>query len=60
MKEIKRSKGTKEIDSIEASNPGWKDLSEGWYGVGREKWDPSPSTKDQGDNEIWLSKLSVI
>ena len=48
------------IDSIEASNPGWKDLSEGWYGVGREKWDPSPSTKDQDDNEIWLSKLSVV
>ena len=30
-KEIKRWRRSKKIDLIEASNPGWKDLSEGWY-----------------------------
>ena len=40
MKEIKRSKGTKKIDSIEASNSGWKDLSEGWYEVGQKNETP--------------------
>ena len=39
---------TKKIDLIEASNPGWNDLSEGWYEVGREKLDPSPSTEGSG------------
>ena len=35
--ELKRWRGSKKIDLIEASNPGWKDLSEGWYEVGREQ-----------------------
>ena len=30
-KEIKRWRRSKKIDLIEAENPGWKDLSEGWY-----------------------------
>ena len=30
-KEIKKWRRSKKIDLIEASNPGWKDLSEGWY-----------------------------
>jgi len=33
-KEIKRWRRSKKIDLIEADNPGWKDLSEGWYEVG--------------------------
>ena len=33
-KEIKRWRRSKKIDLIEAENPGWKDLSDGWYAVG--------------------------
>jgi putative endonuclease len=32
--EIKRWRRSKKIGLIEASNPGWKDLAEGWYEVG--------------------------
>jgi putative endonuclease len=28
---ITREKEIKKIDLVEAANPGWKDLSEGWY-----------------------------
>lgn len=31
---ITREKEIKKIDLVEAANPGWKDLSEGWYEVG--------------------------
>ena len=36
-KEIKKWRRSKKIDLIEATNPGWKDLSDGWYEVGREQ-----------------------
>ena len=36
-KEIKRWRRSKKIDLIEADNPGWKDLSEGWYEVGPQQ-----------------------
>jgi len=30
-KEIKKWRRSKKIDLVEAANPEWKDLSEGWY-----------------------------
>ena len=36
-KEIKKWRRSKKIDLIEASNPGWKDLSEGWYVSGSQQ-----------------------
>ena len=36
-KEIKRWRRSKKIDLIEAENPGWKDLSEGWYVSGPQQ-----------------------
>ena len=33
-KEIKKWRRSKKIDLVEAANPGWKDLSEGWYEAG--------------------------
>ena len=33
-KEIKKWRRSKKIDLVEAANPVWKDLSEGWYEVG--------------------------
>ena len=33
-KELKKWRRSKKINLIEAANPGWKDLSEGWYEVG--------------------------
>ena len=32
-KEIKKWRRSKKIDLVEAANPEWKDLSEGWYEV---------------------------
>lgn len=40
-KELKKWRRSKKIDLIEAANPGWKDLSEDWYEVGRQQRDPS-------------------
>ncbi len=36
-KELKRWRRSKKIVLIEADNPGWKDLSEGWYEVGPQQ-----------------------
>ena len=36
-KELKGWRRSKKIDLIENGNPRWKDLSEGWYEVGREQ-----------------------
>ena len=33
-KELKGWRRSKKIDLIENINPGWKDLSEGWYEAG--------------------------
>ncbi len=33
-KELKKWRRSKKIDLIEATNPGWKDPSEGWYESG--------------------------
>jgi len=33
-KEITKWRRSKKMDLVEAANPGWKDLSEGWYEVG--------------------------
>jgi putative endonuclease len=41
-KQIKGWRRSKKIDLIEQSNPGWKDLSDGWYEGGIEQRDPSP------------------
>ena len=35
--DLKRRRRSKKIDLIEAANPGWKDLSEGWYEVGPQQ-----------------------
>ena len=36
-KELKGWRRSKKIDLIEQINPGWKDLSDGWYEVGPQQ-----------------------
>ncbi len=40
-KEIKEWRRSKKIDLIEAGNPGWKNLSDGWYEARQWQRDPS-------------------
>ena len=47
-KELKKWRRSKKIDLIETTNPGWKDLSEGWYEAGPQQRDPSPSAEGEG------------
>ena len=40
-KELKGWRRSKKINLIEQANPGWKDLSDGWYEANEQQRDPS-------------------